>query len=99
MFDYLRSRDPLPRAVRRFARDRDRAIAYLEHARDASQSEEEIAAKMGLSLKRYRRLPGDGACVLARLLLHFELTLIDATSNLGRFAASVWVAVDWPNTA
>jgi RNA polymerase sigma factor for flagellar operon FliA len=56
MFDYLRSLDPLPRAVRRFSRDRDTAIAHLENGRDASPSEEEIAAKMGVSLKRYRRL-------------------------------------------
>lgn len=56
MFDYLRSLDPLPRAVRRFARDRDTVVANLEQRRDTVLSEEEIALTMGVSIDRYRRL-------------------------------------------
>jgi RNA polymerase sigma factor FliA len=56
MLDYLRSLDPLPRAVRRFVRDRDTVIAQLEHHGDCCASEEDIVATMGMSIERYRRL-------------------------------------------
>ena len=56
MLDYLRSLDPLPRAVRRFVRDRDTAIANLQHVLDCCPSEMEIAAALGISRERYCRL-------------------------------------------
>jgi len=56
MLDYLRSLDPLPRAVRRFLRDRDAVLAHWERRGDCSASEEDIANKMGLPIERYRRL-------------------------------------------
>jgi len=56
MLDYLRSLDPLPRAVRRFVRDRDTTTVHLQHGRDCCPSETEIAATLGVSMERYRRL-------------------------------------------
>ena len=56
MLDYLRSLDPLPRGVRRFVRDRDTATVHLQHACDCCPSEMEIAAKLGVSMERYRCL-------------------------------------------
>jgi RNA polymerase sigma factor FliA len=56
MFDYLRSLDPLPRSARRFVRDRDAVTVHLEYARDCCPSEIDIAAALGVSMHRYRRL-------------------------------------------
>ncbi|HVR22541.1 MAG TPA: sigma-70 family RNA polymerase sigma factor [Candidatus Polarisedimenticolia bacterium] len=56
MLDYLRSLDPVPRAVRRFVRDRDVMAIRLEYARDCCPSETDIAAALGISIDRYRRL-------------------------------------------
>jgi len=56
MLDYLRSLDPLPRAVRRFVRDRDTATVNLQHVLDCCPSEMEIAAALGISMERYRCL-------------------------------------------
>jgi RNA polymerase sigma factor FliA len=56
MLDYLRSLDPLPRALRRFVRDRDTATVHLQHGRDCCPSEMEIAAALGISVERYRWL-------------------------------------------
>ena len=52
MLDYLRSFDPLPRAVRRFVRQREAVLAGLK----GTASEEEIAAAMKIPIERYRRL-------------------------------------------
>src|SRR5437879_85497 len=56
MLDYLRSLDPLPRAVRRFVRARETATVHLQHACDCCPSEMEIAAALGISMERYRCL-------------------------------------------
>ena len=56
MLDYLRSLDTLPRGVRRFVRERDKAVVTLERQGDYSAAEEQIAAGMGLSMERYRSL-------------------------------------------
>jgi len=52
MLDYLRSFDPLPRAVRRFVRQREAVLLRLK----ANPSEEEIAAAMEIPIQRFRRL-------------------------------------------
>jgi RNA polymerase sigma factor for flagellar operon FliA len=54
MLDYLRDLDPMPRATRRFMRDRDCAIARLKQANDAP-SDSEIANLLGISIGTYRR--------------------------------------------
>ncbi len=70
ILDYLRSVDPLPRAVRQFVRQRE---AILRRAK-ANVSEEDLAAAMGMTIERYRRLsqivnsseagqPGGSACI------------------------------------
>jgi len=56
MLDYLRSLDPLPRAVRRFLREREKALVTLERQGHYSAAEEQIAAAMGVSMERYRSL-------------------------------------------
>jgi RNA polymerase sigma factor FliA len=56
MFDYLRSLDPVPRSVRRFVRDRNAVTVDLECARDGCPSDIDIAAALGVSMARYRRL-------------------------------------------
>jgi len=52
MLDYLRNVDPLPRAVRRFVRQREAILPRLQ----SNASEDEIAAAMGIPIQRYRRL-------------------------------------------
>lgn len=52
MLDYLRSIDPLPRAVRRFVRQREAVLADIY----GTPSEEEIAVAMQIPIERYRRL-------------------------------------------
>lgn len=52
MLDYLRSIDPLPRAVRRFVRQREAVLANLT----PSASEEDIAVAMDIPIEHYRRL-------------------------------------------
>jgi len=56
MLDYLRSLDPVPRAVRRFVRDRDAVTVDLEYARDRCPSDTDIAEALGVSMDRYRLL-------------------------------------------
>jgi RNA polymerase sigma factor for flagellar operon FliA len=56
MLDYLRSLDPVPRAVRRFVRDRDAVTVHLGYTRDCCPSEIDIAAALGVSMDRYHRL-------------------------------------------
>jgi DNA-directed RNA polymerase specialized sigma subunit len=52
MLDYLRSIDPLPRPVRQFVRQRDAILRRLK----ANVSEDDVAAAMGITIERYRRL-------------------------------------------
>jgi RNA polymerase sigma factor FliA len=52
--DYLRDLDPLSRATRRFARDRESAVARLEQNGHAV-SDSEVATLMGISVERYRQ--------------------------------------------
>jgi RNA polymerase sigma factor FliA len=56
MLDYLRELDPLPRAVRRFIRDRDSATANLEDRLHHASSDAEVAAFLCIPIKRYRDL-------------------------------------------
>ncbi len=59
MIDELRSRDWLPRSVRRKARAMDACIRQLEQARGRAPEEREIAAGMGISLSEYHQLLAD----------------------------------------
>ena len=56
MLDYLRQLDPLPRAVRKFVKDRDAAKARLTLELGRSADDEEIADAIGIDIIRYRRL-------------------------------------------
>jgi RNA polymerase sigma factor FliA len=56
MTDYLRRLDPLPRAVRSFIRNRDSAIANLEHRLHHAPSDDEVAAFLDMPVQRYRYL-------------------------------------------
>ena len=56
MLDYLRQLDPLPRAVRKFVRDRDAAQVRLAAQLGRPPDEDEIAEAVGVSVMRYRRL-------------------------------------------
>jgi RNA polymerase sigma factor for flagellar operon FliA len=53
---YLRSLDPLPRAIRRFVRQHDEAHVRLEHTLGRPPVLAELAEALGLSIERYRRL-------------------------------------------
>ena len=59
MIDELRSRDWLPRSVRRNARAMDASVRKLEQQLFRAPSESEIAADMGMSLEEYRQLLSD----------------------------------------
>lgn len=69
MIDELRSRDWLPRSVRRHARELDRCVHRLEQRLGRAPQEREVAAEMGMSLEDYRRLLSD---TNSGLLLPFE---------------------------
>ena len=56
MLDYLRELDPLPRELRQFQKQREKAIARLSLGSLTQPAEEDIAQDMGLPLRRYRRL-------------------------------------------
>ncbi len=56
MLDYLRQLDPLPRAVRQFARQRDDARRRMKERSGRAPSEDEIAVELGVPLAKYRRL-------------------------------------------
>jgi RNA polymerase sigma factor for flagellar operon FliA len=59
MLDELRSRDWLPRSVRRNARAMDEAIQRLEQRFGRSPEEHEIAAELEMELTDYRQLLSD----------------------------------------
>ncbi|TCJ26115.1 RNA polymerase sigma factor FliA [Halomonas sp. GDM18] len=56
MLDELRSRDWLPRSVRRAGRELESVIQQLEQSLGYPPEETQIAAAMGLELEDYRRL-------------------------------------------
>lgn len=56
MLDELRSRDWVPRSIRRNARRLDVALRQLEQRLGRHPEEREIAAELGLSLEDYRQL-------------------------------------------
>lgn len=59
MIDELRSRDWLPRSVRRGARDLNTAVEQLEHRLGRPPREREIAAELDISMADYHKLLTD----------------------------------------
>ncbi|QOR39173.1 RNA polymerase sigma factor FliA [Billgrantia diversa] len=59
MLDELRSRDWLPRSVRRNARAVDEAVRRLEQTLGRAAEETEIAAELDMGLEEYRQLLND----------------------------------------
>ncbi|GHC20748.1 RNA polymerase sigma factor FliA [Kushneria pakistanensis] len=59
MIDELRSRDWLPRSVRRSARDIDRAIWKLEQRDGRAPTEREVASELGIELREYQQVLSD----------------------------------------
>lgn len=59
MIDELRSRDWLPRSVRRNARAVDEVIRRLEQQLGRAPEEHEIAAELTMTLEEYHQLMGD----------------------------------------
>lgn len=59
MIDELRTRDWLPRSVRRNARALDQCVHRLEQRLGRAPEEREIAVEMGMSLEEYRHLLND----------------------------------------
>ena len=59
MIDELRTRDWLPRSVRRKARAMDLTIRKLEQTLGRNPTEQEIASNMGMDLEEYRNLLSD----------------------------------------
>ncbi|TNE78510.1 MAG: RNA polymerase sigma factor FliA [Gammaproteobacteria bacterium] len=59
MIDELRTRDWLPRSVRRNARSMEECISTLEQELGRAPSEPEIAARMGMDMEEYRQLLAD----------------------------------------
>ncbi|WP_250459688.1 RNA polymerase sigma factor FliA [Microbulbifer litoralis] len=59
MIDELRSRDWLPRSVRRNARAVEQHLLRLEQRLGRSANEREIAEEIGMSLEEYRQLLSD----------------------------------------
>ncbi|MDA3919075.1 MAG: RNA polymerase sigma factor FliA [Salinisphaera sp.] len=59
MIDELRSRDWMPRSVRRGGREMDRAASAVANRLGRAPREREIAEEMGVSLAEYRKLAND----------------------------------------
>lgn len=59
MIDELRSRDWLPRSVRRASRDVDRVIQKLEHQNGRPATEREIAQALDMPIEDYHKLLHD----------------------------------------
>ena len=59
MLDELRSRDWLPRSVRRNARAIDETVRRLEQEKGRPAEESEIAAALDMSMEEYRRVLSD----------------------------------------
>lgn len=59
MIDELRTRDWLPRSVRRKARAMDACVRRLEQRHGRAPEEREIAAEMGIGLNEYHELLAD----------------------------------------
>lgn len=59
MIDELRTRDWLPRSVRRKARELDACLQRLEQRHGRAPTEREIAAEMGIGLDEYHQLLAD----------------------------------------
>ncbi len=59
MIDELRTRDWLPRSVRRKAREMDACVRRLEQRHGRAPEEREIAAEMGIGLDAYQELLAD----------------------------------------
>ncbi len=55
MLNYLRKLDPLPRAVRQFAKQRQQVAERLGDRSGQSPSDDEVAAELGLPITKYRR--------------------------------------------
>jgi len=89
MIDELRSRDWLPRSVRRASRELNRAIQRLQHRLGRAPSEREIATELDMPMEEYHRLLYD---VNNGFIEAFEESGTDETS------ASV-VASDVPTAA
>ena len=68
LLDYLRQIDPLPRNIRRFQKQRDAVIAEFT-GQGVSPSLDEIAARVGVPVKKYLRL---SIAVLASDMLSIE---------------------------
>lgn len=56
MLDYLRQLDPLPRSVRRFAKQREEAVLRLTRHLGRKPEESELAQELDLSVMRMRKL-------------------------------------------
>ena len=56
MLDYLRKIDPLPRAVRHFARQRQAVIVRFKETLGRSPDDSELAHELNLPIERCRRL-------------------------------------------
>lgn len=59
MLDELRTRDWLPRSVRRSARDVDAAVHRLQQRLGRPPEEREVASELGMALAEYQELLGD----------------------------------------
>lgn len=59
MIDELRSRDWLPRSVRRSARDIDRTIWKLEQRDGRAPTERQVADELGMELRDYQQVLSD----------------------------------------
>src|SRR5690554_2622810 len=84
MLDELRSRDWLPRSVRRNARMVDEAVRRLEQQLGRAAEEHEIATELDIELEEYRQLLSD---TNSGNLLPFEM-LMEEGSEPGIYDAS-----------
>jgi|JI10StandDraft_1071094.scaffolds.fasta_scaffold105345_4 RNA polymerase sigma factor FliA len=81
MLDYLRSLDPMARALRSRSRHVSRAIADLTKSLGRQPEEEEIAKALGMELDAYRETLSDiGKAGMARLEL-LDLDKVDLVSE------------------
>ncbi len=92
MIDELRTRDWLPRRVRRSSRELEACIRDLEQKLGRAPEDQEIATAMGLDLATYRKLLGDTNAGLV-------LSLDEVASDIDSISETLKGAFETPDEA
>lgn len=80
IIDYVRKQDWVPRNVRRFSRDLERAYSELSASLDRAPTDEELADKLGLDMDRFYKGMAD---VSGMVTFSFEQLIYENNFEIG----------------